>query len=87
MSRISDGILIGMPSSAATSIRVSTATRDELRALADADGATLEQAIHQLVRAERQRRMGRELAAATVDGEEQAWLDLAVDGFGSDAGG
>jgi hypothetical protein len=86
MSRISDGILIRMPSLPATSIRVTVATRDELRALANADGATLEQAIRQLVRAERQRRMGRDLAAP-ASSEEQAWLDLSAHGGGSDAGG
>lgn len=75
-----------MRSTPSTSIRVTTTTRDELRVLADADGITLEQALRGLVRAERQRRMGRDLAATTPDEEAQAWLDLSSDAVRSDAG-
>ena len=46
-----------------TTIRVSKAVRDEIGALADADKLTLDEMLHRLARAERQRRMGVELAA------------------------
>ena len=81
------GILEDMQDTPATSIRVARSTRDELRELADADGLTLDGVIRRLVRAERQRRMGIELANAAMGDHERAWLDLAADTIGSDAGG
>ncbi len=61
-----------------TTVRVSTSTRDAVRALAAADGITIDEAIARLARRERQRRMGEALASLD-DSEEQDWLDLAVD--------
>ena len=46
-----------------TTIRVSKAVRDEIGALAAAEHITLDEMLRRLARAERQRRMGAELAA------------------------
>ena len=46
-----------------TTIRVSKAVRDEIGALAAAEHVTLDEMLRRLARAERQRRMGAELAA------------------------
>jgi hypothetical protein len=42
------------------------------------DGLTIEQEVKQLLRAERQRRMGDELAAAELTNEENDWLELGL---------
>jgi hypothetical protein len=59
------GRLGGMAERATTSttIRVSKAVRDEIGALAAADHLTLDEMLRHLARAERQRRIGAELAA------------------------
>jgi hypothetical protein len=73
-----------------TTVRVSTSTRDAVRALAVADGITIDEAIARLARRERQRRMGEALAAPAASSaeseeaspeasQERDWLDLAVD--------
>jgi hypothetical protein len=46
-----------------TTIRVSKAVRDEIGALAAAEHITLDEMLRRLARAERQRRIGAELAA------------------------
>ncbi len=46
-----------------TTIRVSKGVRDEIGALAAAEHVTLDEMLRRLARAERQRRMGAELAA------------------------
>jgi hypothetical protein len=61
-----------------TSIRLSSVTRDSLKNLALVDGLTIEQEVKQLLRAERQRRMGDELAAAELTEEENDWLQLGL---------
>jgi predicted DNA-binding protein len=61
-----------------TSIRLSLDTRDSLKNLALVDGLTIEQEVKQLLRAERQRRMGDELAAAELTNEENDWLELGL---------
>jgi MoxR-like ATPase len=61
-----------------TSIRLSSVTRDSLRNLASVDGLTIEQEVKQLLRAERQRRMGDELAAVELTDEENDWLGLGL---------
>jgi hypothetical protein len=68
-----------MPSS--TTVRVDVATRDAVKAIAEADGVTLDVAIRRLVRAERQRRMGAALAGADADA---AWLDVVASELGRD---
>jgi hypothetical protein len=46
-----------------TNIKVSAATRDELKAFAERDGLTLDEALGRLLKSERQRRIGADLAA------------------------
>jgi hypothetical protein len=64
-----------MPDS--STIRVSLRTRAALRTLADADGATMDETIVRLLRAERQRRMGAALAGELTD-DEMRWIDAGV---------
>lgn len=60
---------------ASTTVRVDVATRDAIKAIAEADGVTIDVAICRLARAERQRRMGAALAAVDSD---TAWLDVVA---------
>jgi predicted transcriptional regulator len=69
-----------------TTIRVSPATRDGLRELAETDGLTLGEVLTRLLRAERQRRMGQALAAELSD-DERAWLDAGAATVRDHAGG
>lgn len=62
-----------------TTVRVSHTTRDEIRALAEADDLTIDQVLHKLARAERQRRMGADLAANPLSEENLA----LVRGYGA----
>lgn len=62
-----------------TTVRVSRATRDSLRALAAAEDLTLDQTLERLVKAERQRRIGLELGASPPDADESAWLDMGAE--------
>lgn len=62
-----------------TTLKVSTATRDAVKHLAEADGLTIDAEVALLARRERQRRMGDALAAWEPDNDEAAWLDLAVE--------
>jgi hypothetical protein len=55
-------------------MKVSPATRDELKAIADREGITLEAALRKLLRAERQRQMGRDLAQRPTSVEDRAWV-------------
>lgn len=55
-----------------TTIRVSKAVRDEIGALAAAEQVTLDEMLRRLARAERQRRMGAELAAHAPTTDERA---------------
>jgi len=61
-----------------TTVRVSRVTRDGLRALADQDGLTLDDALARLIRSERQRRLGEALAASELPDSDAAWLDLGA---------
>lgn len=54
-----------------TTIRVSKAVRDEIGVLAAADHVTLDEMLRRLARAERQRRMGAELAAHAPPNSER----------------
>ena len=78
-------ILSGMPDS--TTVRVSRATRDNLRQLADDDNVTLDEEINRLVRCERQRRIGHALSENELDDDARAWLDVGVSTAGAGAGG
>lgn len=61
-----------------TTVRLSAATRDSLKSLASVDGLTIEQEMKQLLRAERQRRMGDELAVVELTSEDNDWLELGL---------
>ena len=78
-----DRMLEGM--SDATTIRVSKATRDEIRALAEADGVTLDTKLRQLVRRERQRQMG-EVLAEPLTAEQEEWVAGSASTVGRHAG-
>jgi hypothetical protein len=51
-----------------TTLRVSKATRDEVGALVAADQVTMDQTLRRLARAERQRRIGAQLAEHEASG-------------------
>ena len=55
-----------------TTMRVSKAVRDEIGALAAADHVTLDEMLRRLARAERQRRIGAELAGHALTTNESA---------------
>lgn len=71
------GILIRMQGS--TSVRVSTDTRNAVRALADADDVTLDEEIARLARSERQRRMGAALSQEELSDEDRRWIGADTD--------
>lgn len=70
------GILIGMTN--LTTVKVSMATRDGLKAIADREGITLDAALQTLLRLERQRQMGADLAAQCRSDEDAAWIRGSV---------
>ena len=72
----SGGILFGMPDS--TTIKVSVRTRDALRELADREGLTFDAQIEKLVRRERRRIIGAQLASAPLDAGDEAVLDASA---------
>lgn len=74
--RSRSGILDGMSTS--TTIKVSAQTRDALRQLADREGLTLDAQIENLIRRERRRIIGAQLASALLDAGEVAWLDASA---------
>lgn len=57
-----------------TTIRVSRATRDELRQLSERRRLTVAETVSRAVRLLRQDEMGRDLASPLTD-EEVSWLD------------
>ncbi len=61
-----------------TTIRVSTMTRDAVKALAEADDRTLDEQIALMARRERQRQMGIELASVQLTPEDQAVIDSGI---------
>ena len=65
-------------STVSTTIRVSKAVRDEIGALAAAAGVTLDEMLRQLTRAERQRRIGTELASLQHDELAQAVIGASA---------
>ena len=70
------GILDSMPES--TTIKVSVRTRDALRQLADREGLTFDAQIEKLIRRERRRILGAQLASAPLDADERAVLDASA---------
>ena len=77
------GILLDMPDS--TTIKVSVRTRDALRQLADREGLTFDAQLAKLIRRERRRIIGAQLASAPLDADEEAVLDASA-GDAADAG-
>ena len=65
-----------MPDS--TTIKVSVWPRDALRQLADRDGLTFDAQIKKLVRQERRRIIGAQLASAPLDADDGAVLDASA---------
>lgn len=61
-----------------TTIRVSTETHAEVKALADVDGVTVDVVIKRLAKRERQRRMGLELAGWEPSSGDTAWLEMKL---------
>jgi hypothetical protein len=66
---------------------VSKTVRDEIGALAAADHITLDEMLHRLARAERQRRMGVELAAHEPTSNEPAIVAAGLTTAERHAGG
>ena len=64
--------------SGSTTIKVSVGTRDALRQLADREGLTLNAQLEKLIRRERRRFMGAQLASAPLDADDQAVLDASA---------
>jgi len=69
-------ILTGMPKT--TTIKVLVSTRDALRQLAERDGLTLDAQLDRLVRRERRRTIGAQLACLPLDADEIAVLDASA---------
>ena len=61
-----------------TTIKVSVQTRDALRELADREGLTFDAQIERLVRRERRRIIGAQLASAPPDADAEAVLDASA---------
>ena len=59
-------------------MRVSKAVRDEIGALAAAEHITLDEMLRRLARAERQRRIGAELAAHEATDTERATIAVGL---------
>lgn len=70
------GIFLSMPES--TTIKVSAQTRDALRQLADREGLTFDGQIQKLIRRERRRIIGAQLASAPLDPDDEAVLDASA---------
>ncbi len=61
-----------------TTIKVSKATRDALRRLAERDGLTMDAELDKLIRRERRRSMGRQLAGGALDDGDRSVLDAGA---------
>lgn len=61
-----------------TTIKVSVRTRDALRQLADRDGLTLDAQLDKLIRRERRRIIGAQLAGAPLDDDDTAVLNASA---------
>ena len=73
---VENGSLDGMPD--VTTIKVSTRTRDALRQLAARDGLSLDAQLELLIRRERRRIIGLQLASAPLDLDDRAVLDASA---------
>jgi len=61
-----------------TTIKVSMRTRDALRQLAERDGLTMDAQLDALIRRERRRVMGIQLASEALDSNDLAVLDTSA---------
>ena len=61
-----------------TTIKVSTRTRDALRQLAARDGLSLDAQLDLLIRRERRRIIGMQLASSPLDPHDRAVLDASA---------
>ena len=61
-----------------TTIKVSVQNRDALRLLADREGLTYDAQLEKMIRRERRRIMGAQLASALLDAEDEAVLDASA---------
>ncbi|MCC5951596.1 MAG: hypothetical protein JJU45_05820 [Acidimicrobiia bacterium] len=61
-----------------TTIKVAVRTRDALRQLADREGLTLDAQLEQLIRGERRRVLGAQLAGAPLDAADEQVLDASA---------
>ncbi|WP_419945742.1 hypothetical protein [Candidatus Poriferisodalis sp.] len=61
-----------------TTIKVSIRTRDALRQLADRDGHTLDAQIEKLIRRERRRILGAQLASVAPDAADTAVINASA---------
>lgn len=61
-----------------TTIKVSVGTRDALRQLADLEDLTLDAMIGRLIRHERRRLIGSQLASAPLDDDDRTVLDASA---------
>ncbi|MCY3616826.1 MAG: hypothetical protein OXG66_04040 [Acidimicrobiaceae bacterium] len=61
-----------------TTIKVSVRTRDALRELADREGLTFDAQIEKLIRRERRRIIGAQLAGAPLDPADEVVLDASA---------
>ena len=59
-------------------IEISIRTRDALRKLADREGLTFDGQLEKMIRRERRRIMGAQLASAPLDAEDEAVLDASA---------
>jgi hypothetical protein len=57
-----------------TTIKVTKASRDQLKAIAEDHDLTLDGALQKLLRTERQSQMGRDLAERPSTADDQAWV-------------
>jgi predicted transcriptional regulator len=69
-------MLISMPD---TTVRVSPRNRDRLRAIADAEGLSMDEALSLLLRRHRQREMGQDLSNYDPDAADEAVLATGAD--------
>ena len=61
-----------------TTIKVSIRTRDALRQLADREGLTMDAQLERLIRTERRRAIGAQLASSRPDPDEERLLDASA---------
>ena len=69
-----------------TTIKVLVRTRDALRQLAEREGLTLDAQLDRLIRRERRRIIGAQLASAQLDADDRVVLDASASDVGDASG-